>query len=330
MTTVSVLGGGAWGTALALTAYRAGNRTTLWARDADQVQIMRQKRENQKYLPHIILPENLEVTSLLEQALQSNIILLACPAQNLRSFLQEIKDLLSPDSYLVICAKGIEIDTGKLMNEVLADVLPHHCNAILSGPTFALDVAEGRPTAATLATEEITTARWLASSLSCPTFRLYPTTDCIGVSLSGALKNVIAIAAGITMARQLGENARASLITRGLAEITRLGLAMGAQLETFLGLSGVGDIVLTCNSTYSRNTGYGFKIGQKPYFEHNDSFTSSTLTEGVYTAKASAQLASNKGVEMPIVESVYRIVYHQSPIEQEINRLLSRPLKVEY
>ena len=328
MTTVSVLGGGAWGTALAITAHRAGNQTTLWARNSSQVQEMIETRENSKYLPKVILPNDLNLTSSLQKAVQSNIILLACPAQNIRKFLESIKEDISLDAYLVICAKGIEIDSGKLMNEVVSEVLPHHCNAILSGPTFARDVAESRPTAATLATEEVTTARWLASSLSCPNFRLYPATDRIGISISGALKNVIAIAAGICMARHLGENARASLITRGLAEITRLGCAMGANMETFLGLSGVGDMVLTCNSSHSRNTAYGYEIGNS---NNGDRITSShSLTEGVYTAKAAVQLAATKEIDLPITEAVYRILYHGSLIEDEINSVLSRPLKIEY
>lgn len=327
MTTVSVLGGGAWGTALALTAHRAGNQTTLWARNEMQIQEMLRTRENSKYLPNTVLPNDLEMTSSLEQAVQSNIILLACPAQNMRGFLEKIKNDLSLDAYLVICAKGIEIDSGKLMSEVVSEVLPHHCNAILSGPTFARDVAHSRPTAATLATEEVTTARWLASSLSCSHFRLYPATDRIGVSISGALKNVIAIAAGICMARDLGENARASLITRGLAEITRLGCALGAQTETFLGLSGVGDMVLTCTSSSSRNTAYGFEIGTKDV----DQITPSRcLTEGVYTAKAAVQLATVRGIDLPITEAIYRILYQGSTIKDEIIMLLSRPLKIEY
>lgn len=329
MTTVSILGGGAWGTALALTAHRAGNQTTMWTRNADQIQEMQQTRENSKYLSNISLPDDLKITSSLEHAVQSNIIILACPAQSMRGFLESIKNDISLDAYLVICAKGIEIDSGKLMNEVVSEVLPHHCNAVLSGPTFARDVAEARPTAATLATEEITTARWLASSLSCPSFRLYPATDRIGVSISGALKNVIAIASGICMARHLGHNAQASLITRGLAEITRLGHALGAHTETFLGLAGVGDMVLTCYSSASRNTSYGLEIGKKHHII-NEMTSGNFLTEGVYTAKAAVQLADIQGIELPITEAVYRILYQRSCIEDEINLLLNRPLKIEY
>lgn len=328
MTSVSVLGGGSWGTALALTSCKAGNLTTLWVRDSQQAGQMQVSRENRKYLPGITLPPELTITPSIEQAAQSNIVLLVCPAQALRSFLEDIKDIVSPDAYLVICSKGIEIETGKLLSQVVAEILPGHCVSVLSGPTFARDIAEERPTAATLATEEMTTARWLASSLSCSTFRLYSANDVVGVELAGALKNVIAIAAGIATARNLGESARASLMTRGLAEISRLGLAMGAQGETFLGLSGVGDIILTCTSPQSRNMSFGLEIGKLDRFVL-DKQNPVLLTEGIFTAKAVMSLAASKGIELSLLESIYRIVYQGSLIEEEIRLLLSRPLKVE-
>ena len=328
MTSVSVLGAGAWGTALALTCYRAGNTTLLWTREAQHAEEMRQTQENKKYLPQVSLPQGITVTPSLEEALQAPVLLLTCPAQALRSFLTPLQNAIPQESYLLLCSKGIEIETGKILTEVVKEFLPNHSAGILSGPTFAHDVAEGLPAAATLATREITTARWLASSLSCPSFRLYPSTDSIGVALGGAVKNVIAIAAGLVSARGLGESARAALVTRGLAEAARLGLAMGAQLETFMGLSGLGDMLLSCASPHSRNMSFGLKIGKL------DSFVlpaedASILTEGVFTAKAIHRLASEKGLELPIIESVYRILYEKSSIEEEINLLLSRPLKIE-
>lgn len=328
MTSVSVLGGGSWGTALALTCYKAGNATTLWVRDPQQAEKMLISQENKKYLPRVTLPTGITITHLIEQAVESHILLLACPAQTLRSFLERIKNMIPKDTYLIICSKGIEVETSKLLSEVITEILPNYCLGVLSGPTFARDIAEGQPTAATLATKEITTARWLASSLSCPTFRLYPSSDVMGVELGGALKNVIAIAAGISSARNLGESARASLITRGLAEITRLGLLMGAQLDTFMGLSGVGDIVLSCTSPQSRNMSFGLTIGKLDCFipTHQNM---SIVTEGVFTAKAVQRLSVSRGVELPIAKSIYRIVHQGSLIEEEIKLLLSRPLKIE-
>jgi len=328
MTSVSILGGGAWGTALAFTCYKAGNITTLWIRDPQQAEKMLLSRENEKYLAGHVLPSGITITHSIEKAIESHILLLVCPAQNLRSFLESIKNIIPKDAYLVICSKGIELETSKLLSEVIAEILPGYCIGVLSGPTFAQDMAEGQPTAATLATKEITTARWLASSLSCPTFRLYPSSDVIGVELGGALKNVIAIAAGISSARNLGESARASLMTRGLSEIAHLGLAMGAQLETFMGLSGVGDIVLSCTSPQSRNMSFGLKIGRLDRFIPNDQ-NMSILTEGVFTAKAVQNLSVSRDVELPIAKSIYRIIHQGSPIYEEIKLLLSRPLKTE-
>ncbi len=328
MTTVSVLGGGAWGTALALVAARAENKTCLWMRDSNSTEQLKKDRENQKALPGIMLPEDLIITSSLKEALNADIILLAIPAQTIRNFVEQIKNDIPKNSYLVVCSKGIEIGTGLLMSEVIYEILAEISVSILSGPTFARDVAIGQPTAATLSTREIETSRWLASTLSSPNFRVYPSNDIVGVEISGALKNVIAIAAGIATARGYGDSARASLITRGLAEITRLGMAKGAHPETFLGPSGVGDIVLTCTSNQSRNMSLGIAIG------HNNIVTEAMLkgcllTEGVFTAKAAIELASVLEVELPICMGINKILHHQSSIDGEIVALLSRPLKTE-
>lgn len=328
MTIVSVLGGGAWGTALALVSHRAENKTLLWTRDLQSAEHLKQYKENQRSLPGIALPTDLVVTSSLKEALNADIILLAVPAQTVRSLIQQIKPYISKNGYLVVCSKGIEIGTGLLMTEIIYAILPEISVSVLSGPTFARDVASGQPTAATLSAREIETSRWLASTLSSQNFRVYPSNDIIGVEVSGALKNVIAIASGIATARGYGDSARASLITRGLAEITRLGMAKGAHPETFLGPSGVGDIVLTCTSTQSRNMSLGITIG------HNNIVTEAMLkgcllTEGIFTAKAAVELASVLEVELPICKGVNNILHYQSSIDSEITRLLSRPLKNE-
>ncbi len=327
MTSVAVIGGGAWGTALALCAHRASNPTRLWMRSEDAVNQCRGAHENSR-LPGIELPKDLHITDSLEEALRANIIILATPAQTLRKMAQEIKSYDLKESYFIISSKGIEMETGLLMHEVAKETLPDQSISILSGPTFAREVGLGLPTAATLASEEISTARWLASSLSSPAFRLYPSDDIVGVEVAGALKNVLAIAAGICTARKLGESARASLITRGLSEITRLGLALGAGAETFLGLSGVGDIILSCTSSQSRNMSLGLRIGAQNIVTQ-DSLQGGTLTEGYFTAKAVMKRAEALSVELPICAAVNNVLHDQSPIEDEIESLLSRPLKVE-
>lgn len=328
MTIVSVLGGGAWGTALALVSHRADNKTLLWTRDLQTAEHLAKDKENQRSLPGIALPTDLTITSSLEEALNADIILLAVPAQTVRNLLGQIKPYVSKNGYLVVCSKGIEIGTGLLMSEVIHESLPEISVSVLSGPTFARDVASGQPTAATLSAREIETSRWLASTLSSQNFRVYPSNDIIGVEVSGALKNVIAIAAGIATARGYGDSARASLITRGLAEITRLGMAKGAHPETFLGPSGVGDIILTCTSTQSRNMSLGITIGHKNIVTEA-MLKGCLLTEGVFTAKAAVELASVLEVELPICRGVNNILHHQSPIDSEIITLLSRPLKTE-
>ncbi|AIL13094.1 hypothetical protein IM40_05565 [Candidatus Paracaedimonas acanthamoebae] len=328
MTIVSVLGSGAWGTALALVSHRADNKTVLWTRDLQSAEHMEKYKENQRALPGIVLPPDLTITSSLKEALKADIILLAVPAQTVRSLIEKIKPYISKNGYLVVCSKGIEIGTGLLMTEIIYELLPEISVSVLSGPTFARDVASGQPTAATLSTREIETSRWLASTLSSQNFRVYPSNDIIGVEVSGALKNVIAIAAGIATARGYGDSARASLITRGLAEITRLGMAKGAHPETFLGPSGVGDIVLTCTSTQSRNMSLGITIGHKNIVTEA-MLKGCLLTEGVFTAKAAVDLASILEVELPICKGVNNILHRQSPIDSEITTLLSRPLKTE-
>ncbi|MBN9412701.1 MAG: NAD(P)-dependent glycerol-3-phosphate dehydrogenase [Candidatus Paracaedimonas acanthamoebae] len=328
MTTVSVLGGGAWGTALALVSHRADNKTLLWTRDLKNAEDLNKYKENQKALPGIVLPDDLIMTSSLKEALNADIILLAVPAQTIRGLIEQIKPYISKNAYLVVCSKGIEIGTGLLMNELIYELLPETSVSVLSGPTFARDVASGQPTAATLSTKEIETSRWLASTLSSLNFRVYPSNDIIGVEVSGALKNVIAIAVGIATARGYGDSARASLITRGLAEITRLGMAKGAHPETFLGPSGVGDIVLTCTSTQSRNMSLGITIGHKNIVKE-EMLKGYLLTEGVFTAKAAVELASVLDVDLPICKGINNILHHQSPIDSEIATLLSRPLKTE-
>ena len=328
MTSVSVLGAGAWGTALALSLCRTRSTVTLWTREADHAEMMRTQKENSLYLPGIPLPETLAVTSHIHEAIHANILLLACPAQVLRSFLEELVTLVSPDSYLVICSKGIELNTGKLLPQVVEEIFPHHCISVLSGPTFAQDVALGLPAAAVLATQEITTARWLASSLSSGSLRLSASDDITGVSVGGSLKNVIAIGSGIIAARCLGDSARAAFIDRGLSEICRLGMKMGAYSETFLGLAGIGDLMLSCLSSQSRNMSFGLSIGAQEYFSLSE-HGSKLLKEGIFTSKAVMDLVTPLDLDVPLLESMYKILHRGSPIEHEIQWIFSRPFRID-
>lgn len=323
MTTVTIVGAGAWGTALALAINRSGPSVTLVAQDASEKNILTKNRECPR-IPGVDIPEDIKIVSGLENAASADIILIAVPAQAVRSVTTELSSVLEADKYVVLCSKGIELESGLLMSEIVEETLEGHSISVLSGPTFAKDVANNRPCAASLANGEGTTAKWLASTLGSRLFRLYPTTDIVGVELTGALKNVIAIAAGIATARGYGESARAALVTRGVSEMVRLGQAMGAQHETFLGLSGLGDLVLCCTSDSSRNMALGVQIGLNKSKEDP-----TLLTEGAHTSKAVVTLAEEMDVDLPICQCVNRIIHEGADIDEEVQALLSRPLKNE-
>ena len=315
---IAVLGAGAWGTALALAAHAAGRKTTLWVREDDVLGALREGREN-RYLPGVTLPRDLNLTGDLAQATQADAVLLVVPAQVLHGFVAQLD--LAPGKPLVICAKGIEKGTGRLVTEVLADVAPQALPAILSGPSFARDVARGLPTAVTIAARgELATQ--LQASLGSATFRPYASDDLTGVALGGAAKNVYAIACGVVEGMGLGENARAALLARSFAELSRLGEALGARPETLMGLSGLGDLVLTATSKSSRNFSYGAAIGA-------GTAPDGKLAEGVDTAPALVARAKAVGVEMPIAEAMADLLSGALPIGEAMMRLMSRPLKTE-
>lgn len=326
MTSISILGAGAWGTALACAISHDENNVTLYTHDKEELGYLQKNNASPK-LPDIALPPSIQVTGKLEDTLPADIVMIAVPAQAVRDVCMSMAPLLTGQSYVVLCSKGIELETGLLMNEVAESLLKDHAIAVLSGPTFAKEVAQGLATAATIAHGEMTSARFLASTLGSQKFRLYPSTDCTGVELGGAMKNIIAIASGIAMAQKMGENTRAALITRGLNEMVRLGIALGANPETFLGLSGIGDLILSCTSTQSRNFSLGLEIGQGT----GSSFAmSGVLTEGAYTVKALLKLAEMMEVEVPICQAVHAVLHEGQPIDQEIEGLLARPFKVEF
>jgi glycerol-3-phosphate dehydrogenase (NAD(P)+) len=325
----AVVGAGAWGTALALVATRAGRQAILWAREREVVDAIIQKRENAAFLPGIVLEPRFAVTGEIRAATEEvEAVILAVPAQFLRAMLAEIARYVPPGAVLVLAAKGIERATGALLSEAIAEALPKHPLAILSGPSFAAEVARGLPTAVTVAAREIETADLVAQALSGPAFRPYHSDDPAGVEIGGAVKNVIAIACGVVVGRGLGENARAALLTRGLAEMTRLGVAKGAKAETFMGLSGLGDLALTCGSPQSRNMSLGVALGQgKPLAEILAARRS--VAEGVATAPAVLALAKTLGVEMPISAAVDAVLHQGADIGETIQALLARPLKAE-
>jgi glycerol-3-phosphate dehydrogenase (NAD(P)+) len=325
---IGIIGGGAWGTALANVAASLGREVVLWAREAEVVEAINLSRRNPLYLPDVAVDTGVTATADLAAACKADAILLVTPAQHLRILCTTIAAHLGAGVPAVICAKGFEKGTGALLADVVAETLPGAVPAVLSGPTFAAEVARGLPTAVTLACRDAGVGQALVSALGGPAFRPYLTDDVTGAQVGGAVKNVLAIACGIVAGRQLGENARAALVSRGLAEMTRLGEALGARRETLMGLSGLGDLVLTCTSDKSRNTALGLAIaaGQdaSAYLAGR-----SSVAEGAATAGAVLELAARHGVDMPICRAVDAIVNHGAAIEAEIEALLSRPFRGE-
>ena len=326
-TSIAVIGAGAWGTALAQTYAASGHPVALYAREAALAQQINATRQNGVYLPNSALHANICAAHDISCAEGAEIVLLATPAQFMRDMLKKLVPKLRKGALLVNCAKGIEISSGKLLFEVAAEVAPQFPYAVLSGPTFAHEVAKGLPAAATLAAKapQDDVMRW-AQTLSTLGFRLYASTDVAGAEVAGAVKNVIAIACGIVEGKALGQNAKAAVMTRGLAESRRLGISRGAQAETFLGLCGIGDLTLTCNSTSSRNYSVGLALGGGKTLDEIRAGQRS-VAEGVATAQALAAHAGN--VDMPICHAVDQILHKRADVDFIIRELLSRHLKPE-
>ncbi|MGH7030363.1 MAG: NAD(P)H-dependent glycerol-3-phosphate dehydrogenase [Stellaceae bacterium] len=325
----SIIGAGAWGTALAIVAQRAGVSPLLWARDRDTVAAISERHENPSYLPGVALDPRIAATADIATAVAgADAALLAVPAQFLRGVLDRLRPVLPWGLPLLHCAKGIEAGSLATMSQIGAEMLPASPFAVLSGPSFAREVARGLPTAVTIASADIGLAESFLGALGSSHFRPYLSSDPIGAEIGGAVKNVLAIACGIVVGRGLGDNARAALITRGLAEMVRLGLALGARAQTFRGLCGLGDLVLTCGAAQSRNHALGLALG------HGQSLGAAlggrrTVIEGVATAAAVTALAARLGIEMPISEAVDAVLHRGVPIETMTDRLLSRPYRAE-
>jgi glycerol-3-phosphate dehydrogenase (NAD(P)+) len=330
-TQVGVIGAGAWGTALAMLANRAGSQATLWTRNTQVIESIKTTRENVQYLPDMFIDPAIEVTDDLQRMSRMDILIISIPAQSLRTVAISLSDIVPANVPLILATKGVERGSLMLMSEVVQSILPHNPYAILSGPNFAREAAAGLPTASALATHSAAAAEKISFALGGKFFRLYTNEDPVGTQIGGAMKNVLAIAAGIVEGRGMGENARAALITRGLAEIVRLARAKGGQEDTLMGLSGLGDIMLSCNSVRSRNYALGVRLGQNAGREVATFLTSRAggLTEGVATADSVTQLARKLGVTMPIAFGVYDILAGQSDIDSAIAKLLERPLGSE-
>ena len=322
---IVVLGAGSWGTALAIQIARAGHQVLLWGSEPEHIKLLKEQRCNQQFLPGIVFPELLQLTADLEQALASPAwVLIVVPSHAYRSFLQKNKHLFKESIGVAWASKGLEQGSGKLIHQVVAEELPQ-CNktAVMSGPTFAAEVAGNLPTAITVASASESFSRQISDDLHSGHFRVYLSTDLIGVELGGSLKNVLAIAAGAADGLGFGANTRAALITRGLAEMMRLGEAMGGKRETFMGLAGMGDLILTCTDNQSRNRQTGLLLAQGKTLEQVHEEIGQAI-EGIKTTKEVVNLARKYNVEVPISEQVYRVLYENCPIDEAVHTLLSR------
>ena len=329
MTRCAVIGAGAWGTALADVLARNHHDVMLWALEDDVVASINTSRVNTRFLDGVSLAPTLHATSSLADALAgAHLVCAAVPAQHLRHVLQIARPALAPDAIMSVATKGIERDTLALMSEVVADEAPAHTVVALSGPSFAAEVAARQPTAIVAASDNIVAAEAVQEAFSNAHLRVYTHDDVIGVELGGSLKNVMAVAAGIVEGVGLGFNSRAALITRGLAEMTRLGTALGAQAATFAGLAGLGDLVLTCTGSLSRNRAVGMAIGRGATLEEALA-GKETVAEGVATTRSALALATREAIEMPIVEMVHRILFDGHPARGAVTELMGRELRSE-
>ncbi|MDH5722794.1 MAG: NAD(P)-dependent glycerol-3-phosphate dehydrogenase [Alphaproteobacteria bacterium] len=326
---ISVIGAGAWGTALAQVCSQDNRDITIWCREERLAEEINTLHSNKLYLGDISLNPSINATSSLEIALKAQILLIVTPAQATRNILEQMKPLIRPDHLLVLCSKGVEVSSEKLMSQVVQDILPNTKLAILSGPNFAKEIAQGKPAATTLACEDKKVGKTIQNLIATPYFRPYLTDDIIGAQIAGAFKNVIAIACGIAHGLNLGESARASLVTRGLAEISRLGVSMGARAETFMGLCGVGDLMLTCSSEQSRNFSLGLLLAQGQSLESIMKRSGSSLSEGVHTALTALNLAEKHRIEMPISMAVYNCLHGDLSLDEAMKEMLNRKIKEE-
>ena len=328
MQRIGVIGAGAWGTALAATARRAGRDVVLWALEEGVVESINSRHVNEVFLPDVPLDDSIRATSDVAETVDADMVLLVAPAQHLRSVCSTLAPHWKEGVPAVICSKGIERGTHVLMTDVIAEALPMATPMVLSGPTFAKEVASGLPTAVTLASGDADLGERAAKAIGTATFRTYTSTDLVGSAIGGAVKNVLAIACGIVQGKALGDNARAALITRGLTEVVRLAVTLGGRPETLMGLCGLGDLLLTATSMQSRNYSLGAALGQGRTLDEILG-ERRAVTEGVYTAEAVVALAQEKEVDMPICRAMDEILNHGVSVDAAITEVLDRPIKEE-
>lgn len=329
MARISVLGAGSWGTALALLLYNNGHEVTLWSALADEVAMLCEKREHESKLPGVRLPEKMEITADLEKSLSDpDVAVLAVPSPFTRSTAHQMAPFTRDGQIIVNVAKGVEEQTLMTLSEIISEEIPQADVCVLSGPSHAEEVGKGIPTTCVISAGKRETAEYLQGIFMSPVFRVYTTPDILGVELGGALKNVIALAAGTADGLGYGDNTKAALITRGIAEIARLGTKMGARIETFYGLSGIGDLIVTCASVHSRNRKAGYLMG-KGYTMKEAMDEVKMVVEGVYSAKAAKSLAEKYQVEMPIIEEVNKVLFEDKPAAEAVQDLMLRDKKVE-
>ncbi len=328
-TSVGVIGAGAWGTALAILANRAGSDVKLWSRNETVINNIRSRRINEAYLPDCFVDPSIQITSDLAEVAKSQLLILSVPSQSVRTICISLSDLIEPSRPIIISSKGIERGSLALMSEVVQSILPSNPVAVISGPNFANEAAAGLPTATTLACLDPVLGEQITYAIGGKLFRPYLTNDIIGAQIGGAVKNVAAIACGIAAGKEFGENARAALITRAVAEMGRLARVKGGRQETLLGLSGIGDLMLTCSSLKSRNMSLGYSLGQGKSIKELLPGNMHGLTEGVVTADSIYELSMKLGLTMPISMAVYNILKQNVTVDEGIMDLLGRPFAAE-
>ena len=324
---IGILGSGAWGTALACILNKKTN-ISLWTYEKETARQINKHKNNKTYLPGIKIPNNVRATNNLEELKTCKFIFICIPSQFIKKIILEFKKFYKKEMIIVVCSKGIEKNSKDLISEVIKKIIPKSKIAVLSGPSFAIEVAKKKPTAVTIASKNNKNAKKLAKLVNSKTFRCYYTNDIIGVQLGGVIKNILAIASGIIESQKLGASARAALMTRGLAEMMKIGVAFGAKESTFYGLSGLGDLMLTCNSELSRNFVTGLLIGKGKKIKEIIK-SKKTISEGIINSKTIFNLSKKKKIEMPVCESVYKILYKNVKIKETIEKILSRNIKKE-
>lgn len=327
--TVALFGAGSWGTALAIQLARNGVNVNLWGHEPHHIENLLRDRENREYLPGIRLEENIRPLADMQQCLQgADTVLIAIPSKAFREFLRQLSSILQQDISVFWASKGFEIETGKLLHELVIEELPGHNYGVISGPTFAAEVARGLPAAITCAGNNATDTAFFAGLLHCRSFRCYTSEDVVGVELGGALKNILAIAVGIADGLGFGANTRAALMTRGLSEVMRLGSQLGSQQETLMGLAGLGDLILTCTDDQSRNRRFGLAVGQGKSISEAEIAVGQTV-EGLRAARAIYFLAKELELELPIMEQVYLVLYEGVKPVDAVQNLENRPQRAE-